>query len=625
MIYYFCNANKNPQHVLKKINKILLCEKITSVQWIYLGRDYLKSLVWAEAIDERFIKIDYSRELQEVGLGYKQAYLAWISELGKKYNSLAWWLSRISERNTMLDSLYHRICYYQIGMNLYNKKNYSVFFVVESHAVMMALFDFFRNKNSLVFIFNSVRARLYSFKCRYLYPLSVLRSLSVAFSETISLIRTARDCIPTLSPSLFEKRNKRIILHTCIDETYFGEEGRKKERYFPGLQEALQSRGFEVIVIPWLFNISRSFSQALMWFEQHEGEYIIPERFYSIFDVIWGLKILWKQSRLPKKVPLFMNMTIDLLVRESRSYNNIKFVLYYRLIKKLKKQKILFDVFIDMFENMLTEKAQVISIRKYMPEVLTIGFWHGSSTYPMMLNLFTTKEESNFAPHPDFIVMNSRLNKNQFIAAGFPQEKLRIGPSLRYQYLFSTFLEENKKKSHILVVLPFDFSATAELLFKLTHAFPKEEGIRFYLKLHPMMNREELNLLFERHPLPGSYMTVVQGEMLDWLAEAICVISTASVAAMEVALLGVPIIRVGRDLDFNLDPLAWFSELGQVVYGYDALRDAVSQIFLASPDNLIRWKLWSKKIKKETLSPINDETIDVFVNRNYQNKDCIAV
>ena len=51
-----------------------------------------------------------------------------------------------------------------------------------------------------------------------------------------------------------------------------------------------------------------------------------------------------------------------------------------------------------------------------MPEVLTIGFWHGSSTYPMMLNLFTTKEESNFAPHPDFIVMNSRLNKNQFIA-----------------------------------------------------------------------------------------------------------------------------------------------------------------------------------------------------------------
>ncbi|EKD74606.1 MAG: hypothetical protein ACD_44C00384G0001, partial [uncultured bacterium] len=199
----------------------------------------------------------------------------------------------------------------------------------------------------------------------------------------------------------------------------------------------------------------------------------------------------------------------------------------------------------------------------------------------------------------------------------------RIGPSLRYQYLSYTPLEENK--NYVLVLLPFDFSATTELLFKLMHAFPEEEGIHFYLKLHPMMNRAELNSLLEKHPLPGSYMIVVQGEMLDWLAEAICVISTASVAAMEVALLGIPIIRIGRDLDFNLDPLAWFSELGDVVYGHEALRDVVRQILLASPDNLIRWKLWSKKIKKETLSPINDETIDVFVNRDYQNKDCVTV
>ncbi|OGT14979.1 MAG: hypothetical protein A3I12_08240 [Gammaproteobacteria bacterium RIFCSPLOWO2_02_FULL_38_11] len=620
---YLCDSNHDPKLVLKKINTLLWKSEFVTTAWVYLGRDYLKSLVWEEALGGKFKKISYSKELQALALIYRQPYLDWITDLGKKYDSLAWWTSRIAERNTMLDSLFHKICYYKIGMDLYNRNYNNIFFIVESHSVMMELFDFFKNKKKLTFIFNPLRNRLVRFKRRYFYFISVLRSLRLAFFNTLVLLKEAHHCIPTLPTSFFKNKDKRVVLHTCIDETYFSEDGCPRERYFPKLKEELESRGFEVVIIPWLFNINRSFSQALVWFEQHEGEYIIPERFYSVFDVIWGLKILWKQSRLPKKVPLFMSMKIDLLVRESRSYNNIKFVLYYRLIKKLKKQKILFDVFIDMFENMLTEKAQVISIRKYMPEVLTIGFWHGSSTYPMMLNLFTTKEESKFAPHPDFIVMNSRLNKDQFIAAGFPQEKLRIGPSLRYQYLSYTPLEENK--NYVLVLLPFDFSATTELLFKLMHAFPEEEGIHFYLKLHPMMNRAELNSLLEKHPLPGSYMIVVQGEMLDWLAEAICVISTASVAAMEVALLGIPIIRIGRDLDFNLDPLAWFSELGDVVYGHEALRDVVRQILLASPDNLIRWKLWSKKIKKETLSPINDETIDVFVNRDYQNKDCVTV
>ena len=127
---------------------------------------------------------------------------------------------------------------------------------------------------------------------------------------------------------------------------------------------------------------------------KNSDKYIIPEDFYSIADYAWAAGVVIKHAGLFKGNQIFEGVTIRHLVKEAcrRSAADTevaKFVRYFRLIKKLAKRDFRIDIFIDKFENMITEKPQVLALREFMPDTMTVGFQHYLAPHPLLLNMFT--------------------------------------------------------------------------------------------------------------------------------------------------------------------------------------------------------------------------------------------
>jgi surface carbohydrate biosynthesis protein (TIGR04326 family) len=310
-------------------------------------------------------------------------------------------------------------------------------------------------------------------------------------------------------------------------------------------------------------------------------------------------------------------MDVARLVRYARrrqSYNAdvATFVRYFRLVKKLAALGLHIDIFIDTFENMLTEKPQVMAFRLWMPNVMTVGFQHYAALFPLGVCQFTTPEEATIAPHPDVIVCNSPLTARQLNEAGFPAHKLRVGPSLRYRHLADHMIERVPEHNRVLVVLSLDEIATMELLYKLRDAFPHEEDVHIWIKPHPMMSKNRFNALLNKLSTPR-YMECVDGRLETWLPRAACAVTTASTSALELALAAVPTIVVGRETDFDLNPLGWFPDLDKPVYTSEELRSRVIEKLSLSPLEKDRLLDWARRKRQECISPLSEDTLAAFV------------
>ena len=73
--------------------------------WIFLAQDYTEYIRWHEAMPSQ-LEIKIKEELDQIAHELRKPFLDLIIELGAKFNSPAWWASRISERNTLVSPLF---------------------------------------------------------------------------------------------------------------------------------------------------------------------------------------------------------------------------------------------------------------------------------------------------------------------------------------------------------------------------------------------------------------------------------------------------------------------------------------------------------------------------------------
>jgi hypothetical protein len=605
---YLCHAAISPKRIYSKLAVELAKERSAPVQWLFLGRNYLRFKDWKETLGPGWQNLRYSKQLQSLALKWRKPYLDWLTELGKQNNTLTWWSSSISERNTYGDSLYHSICYLRIGLDFLAKKNPPLLLVIESRAILCTLVNHPDLRGS-VRVFHSHMSLLKEVlkwpASWAFYFLDGLRAILDACSP-----RRGRAPIPPLT------EKPRVLIHSCMDDSYFGDDGTAHDRYFGSLASELRLRGYDVITIPWLFNLKRSRRKAFAWFRIHPHQYLIPEDFYSLLDYAWAAGVVMRQMFLLSGHLSFQDMDITPLVREarwrqSRRIGAAKFMLYYRLIEKLAQRGMKLDFFIDTFENMITEKPQVMGFRRFMPEVTTVGFQHYGESLPLMLCLFTTPEEAAFAPHPDVIVCNSPHMSTRMEQMGFPRHKLRVGPSLRYRHLMGEFSSLAAEPNKIMVILPMGVDNIAEMMDSLRQSFPDPEDIEFWLKAHPMLSRKALHKVMGQLP---RHFSVVKGNMDQWLTRAACIVVSASTSAFETALAGVPVVVIGRETDFDLNPLAWFPEFASPIHSSQKLREQVRRCLNLSQTEREDLQAWARKLRERAISPITDETVAAFVH-----------
>jgi len=588
--------------------------------WLFLGRNYTDLMKCKKFFNDRHITI--GKAINDIGWRYKDAYVFWSASFAERYrNGISWWTSRIWERNTMMSTVFLYFCYIKLVERILEEKKIGqkLVIVCESSELLLTLRDHLIQKGYRVNIVPGFKK--YLVKEKIYLSLRVIYCFAKGIKKFMIRWLCTRMTKKYQTKTVLNRSHKpRVIIHTCVDDGCFGKNQVFHDRYFPSLSEWLEKKGYEVIPMPWLYNITMPLKDVYIWFRTNSKLFLIPEDHYKISDYLWAGIQFFRRNNKPHSRQYIDGIDITRLVkaekiRQLMEPDTINFILYYTLFKNLKKKSFEFNFFIDMFENMITEKSQILSIRTYYPHTTTIGYQHALIP-PLLLTYQTTCDEHHTGPYPDFIVSCSKWTHDILIENGFDPSRVISGPSLRYQYLFDfkNHCSGPAENKNILVICPLAIDSAVELLLKSIEAIKNLQNLydNVYVKIHPMMNSLELLKAAEIKKLPEKWK-FVSGTMEQWLKNSSCAVCMDSSAVIEAVIAELPVIIVGRETNFTMNPLPWLQEPEfQPVFLVEQLQKRILECLEITDERKKYLKARSEEMLNR-LSQINEENLMVFI------------
>ncbi|MCM8805128.1 MAG: hypothetical protein NC825_00110 [Candidatus Omnitrophica bacterium] len=591
------------------------------LNWIFLGRSYIELIRW-EKILKNFKRIQTGKLLDEIAFSLKDCYVLWSASFAEKYkNDISWWTSRVWERNTMVSSIFLHLCYVKLLEKIVQDfEGEKLLVVCESSFLMSTLHRHFKQKGFHVVLSDD----FYFYHCKEKFIL-VFRFIKNFLKGIKGL----------LTRWVFAKTTKRyaknqwhgsdrnwIIIHTCIDDGCFGKDGKFYDRYFPGLYDWLENNGFGVAIIPWIYNVTMPLKNVYRWFRENEKLFLIPEDFYRISDYFWAFFQFFRRNFRVMNTQFIEDMDITMFIKEEKirqimEFETINFLLYYRLFRRLKKKNFQLRQLIDTFENMITEKSQIMSIKKYFPEASITGYQH-ALILTLLLSYQATKKEHHTGPYPDIIISCSEWTKKILVDNGFDSSRILEGPPLRYQYLFKfkEFSNVFEKQKSILIICPLALDSAVELIIKSFIAL--NEIVDYYdivyLKYHPMMNHRQLLKAAKMEKLPEKWV-IASGNIEEFLKKAHCVISSTTSAVLEAIVCGIPVVITGRETDLTMNPLGWLQEKEfQPVFDTCEMREIIKRNLSLSDEQRTQLKEKGKHLLDMIFKPVDDQGLKVFAS-----------
>lgn len=517
-------------------------------------------------------RISYAQWLPEVFDELKQRFIQWVSDLGKPYEGrLEWWMARLSGRNPMQTPIFLHICYLELlHKKLISDLHGECLIVCEDWFLLQTIETNLKSAG-----YSTRRARFW--QVRFIF--AALSNLLEAFARwgyALGYQLVAWLLVKTLFrkkavPALDEK--KRVIIHTCVDEACLGVDGKFHDRYFSGLSEWLEIQGYQVLIIPWLFNLRRPLVSTYWWLTRSADKFLIPENHLRFSDYVSPIWELLKSGMILSGEYSFSGFKITPLIRRERWANKsaaglIRFLLYIPFFKRWRQVGNSCDIFIDMFENMPCERPLISAIRMYSPDTLIIGYQHASIPGELM-GYFVTADEWACGIFPDRIVTNGPASADILASAGFPEGAIIPGPALRYRYLFDwtgskagpAANRAGEPERILTVLLPLDVPAAVELLLGVARIADNVAAADMHieLKIHPMLPNDTLLRAAGLLALPTGWRWAM-ASMHDQLDRTEIAIGMGTAALLDAAAAGVPVICLGRELGFSFNPLEYWCD-----------------------------------------------------------------
>lgn len=571
-------------------------------RWTYLGSDALRRRAWERELGPGWTRLPAGATLQQEAARLRRPYLDWLAELGRRHAGTAWWVTRIADENTMRDSLFTQVCRLGAALRLLEGPAPAELVVCESEAVLDAVAA---AKNEARRADPTARSRGASaalLRTAVRWTLFATRSLRALAAAAWS----GRGAPPAPgSPS--------ALVLTWAGAGYFGADG-PKDAYFGRLAELLEARGWKVAVLPWLYGPGRPLTEAMRWLRRQARPHLVIEDFLTPRDYWDAAALCLSGARLPDgEHHAVGGLDISALVRAERARQAAETaktpsLLYRPAFARMAAAGWSPTLVTYTFENAGEEKATLAAVRAAWPAARTVGFQHWTAPFPMMLQHFAAPD----GPLPDVVACNSPFVKELFMKEGFPAARLAVGPSLRYEGLLAGRPRREPEPGLVFVALSLEREACAELLESLVPAAALP-GVTLALRPHPMMPASDWGAL-EREGLVPKGARIAEGPAAGWLERCACAVVSGSTAALEYALMGVPVIVVGRDASPDLDPLAYFPEFPPPVRDAAELRARLREAAPASPEAELRAGAWADKARSLLLSPVNDRTLSVFTS-----------
>jgi len=588
--------------------------------WMFLSGDYLGLQRWRSGLGDCFSYISIAQELELSAQRLKKPYLRWLSQLGHNHPEPAWWASRISERNTLVSPLFENVCRLASVEELINKSCRPVLIVSDNAAMLEMLQQvdwlkgrkIFRSKFiEYFFSMSSVHLERKLLNSRYVTKLLFV-------FRTLQLIKHALQSKFASNGSIPSGLTNAVLLHTFVDETNFSTDFVFRDRYFPGLEEFLKRNGFEVLVLPVMFNLTRSIWNAWSWTKSSPTNFINPFTLYHFVDYIFALRTAYRTACLPIGPLRFEGNDIAPLVKAEAartSFDSLLQILYLRLPLRLRNCGVNCLALIAEFENMIPEKMLILGFRSHQPSVELIGFQH-SAIYPNLLCQYSPIEERDIAPTYDRVVCNGSRFRDVLISEGLTPDIAVVGAALRYKHLWTNDtlngLRCQSKSIDIFVPLSMVTSASVELLDKLLIAFGSDATVCVMLKAHPMTTIDIILSASRLASLPAHFR-ITKDAVDSILPHTRVMVGLSTCTMFEAVAAGVPVVRVHRESALDLDPLAYLGGFSPSVRTGPELSKEVQRLLNLSDAERAELYQEGRKILAESFHPCDIDGLNAFL------------
>ncbi|OHB34574.1 MAG: hypothetical protein A2099_05600 [Planctomycetes bacterium GWF2_39_10] len=592
--------------------------KHNTADWIYLGRSYKTLLSLKDALTS-FNHVSISKDIHESAWELRRPFVGWSASFSRIYqNDISWWASFMWERNTQINPLFLYLCYLNVVSKIIDEHKENIMVICESIPLIQTMRDELTKRGRNIETTGNVWIKVVSEIVKEIFLLAGRWVLGIWYLSKSWL--AAKYTLKFDKHNFYKNCNlPRIIIRTCVDEACFGKDGVFNDRYFANLPNWLKEKGFDIWTLARLYNMNRGLISAYKWLRQNSKPFIIPEDHVGFRDYIWAIYQVLKGLNKIKGTQVVNGWDITRLVkmcrwRQAGNVFSVNFLLYYRMIKNWKEKNVRVHSFIDFFENYSNEKPQILAFRKFMPEVMTIGYQHAGGQ-PFNLRYSGTPEESKMGPYPDRIITNGPWMCKKLEQEGMVVEKLIAGPVLKYMHLFQQFSikRNNERPRVVLIALTMDADASVELLSKCIESLT-QIIVPIVVKPHPMYNINFIMRALKRESLPEGWEWIT-GDFGEWLHRCKCVVTSDGSPAVEAVCRGVPTVIVGKETTLQQNILEWFKNYPDFkpVFSTDEITKAVQRAISLGEEEIRSLIARGKKKTEELFYPATEETLKAFL------------
>lgn len=600
--------------------------------WLYMGRDYSDMLVWRERLSGVAQQVEFGRELQSKAKDLRRPFIDFMAETGCRNNKFVYWTSIVFEKNTVLSPMFQNCCNLEVLKDyLDHNIEFKTLIVISGSWSFLETIKINLESPLLEIISLNNNASKFTsiLKDYFTIMKNSLFFIAKCFLEYASLKLFCKKYNSlNSSDSAKGKMNKWIILRSWAHNNLFDKEGVFNDVYLPILGKWLKANGYEIKIMPLLLmpklgirSILKSYKNIMLLLSEKKNNFIVPWKYLKIRDIFIAYKMCFGQLWLRFDKQYFYNWNLHILLNEERrkfalNQRGLGCALHYLLIKRLAENNIKIERAIYTFENMLTEKLFLIGLKKYYPDAKSVGFQH-SVLYPLKLDMYISEKEITKIPLPSKIVCSGDFFRNIMIKEKYPAEKLEIGPALRFAHIYNKKENIKIENKSVLIACPGYRNELVELLYKVLTAL-RDEDVSLWIKPKPDTPMiDVIDEIIKKTNINPAKIKKVSGSLSELLNKANIMITIASGAIIDGIASGIPVLRIKREMDLDLDPLDWLNfdpKRDFIAYTVsDIKRETIRALTLSEAEK--EWlKEYGQKITEEMFSPVSEETLRVFLN-----------
>lgn len=533
--------------------------------WLYLGNSYGTLLKWENILGESSLIPFLADKVERKTKALRRPYIELIGSIGDRLNSLAWDLSRVAEKND--SKLFLNCCHLSIAIDEIEKKRFPMLIVIEDYSLSESIED------------EVVKRKLG--RVKKLYSKSVLERISDG--RAVRTYQYLKSAVGFLKRNLRQKtlankylpvnkdvifRDKSVFLHTFTNDSCFHPDGEFREKYFGKLNSLIRQWGKNLVIIPNINFCGMEIVNILKWCGKSKESFIFIVQFITLMDILKAVFLPLKISYLKIGKCIIEDKDVTGLFRkqlsdECRSPFNMEAYMYYCFIKNIAGNILKIDLFVDVYEGHILERAIRRGLKDFMPHCRTVCFAHAAFC-SNQLCYFPSKGTASSYLLPSIIFCTGKGYRDVLVNEGVPRDILKISGSFRYERVIERLYSENNVmtvnkgnniKKKIILALPLSIEDATELFIKGVAAF-KDTDFNVVVCRHPMMSEKYL-LSLVGTSLPNNFCfskKTTGQEIMD----CDLILCTATTVSIEGIALGIPVITLKRSCGLTIDPVDWF-------------------------------------------------------------------